>query len=421
MKNNFIQDPSLFSNMIMDFELIEEPPFYVLIVNDDNKCFLGYIEGFAEYKSCRVVSSVYNLNEVLNNTENYILENQNEIKEINNEDFKKIELYIRSLKEALEVSNIIVSHQDNDFLFRGQANREWKIESSLFRKEFDRNKESLLYSEIRHLNHERFMSKDFIQLACDMQHYGIPTRLVDWTGNIFNAIYFACVSGREELSKDGLVFVMNCPEILDEDSETYTDIKSFLEYRYGKKINMDEGLFKILSKIYDTKKKYKFIKTRFSNERIKRQNGYFSVCFEASNNEAISFLRYKLKDYLKRNNSNVPDHSLDRIVERISIPLDESIMETVCNLVESYNDMTLSDNQIDLEGFKEAMVRFRDIIPFEHVMNDIQKHDQHIKIIIPSAYKKVITNELDKVGINSSTVYPDLEGMTKYIKEKYSN
>ncbi|WP_303984782.1 FRG domain-containing protein [Niallia circulans] len=419
MKYNFSDDPTLFSNIILDFELVEEPPFYVLITNDNSKCFLGYIERFAEYISCRVISRVFEIHDVLTNSDSYILDTENELKEISEDDFKNVEIYIRSLKEALEVSNIIVS-LNNDFLFRGQANSEWKIESSLFRKGYDENKESLLYSDIRHLNHERFNSEDFIQLASDMQHYGIPTRLVDWTGNMFNAIYFACVSGIEELSKDGVVFVMNCPEILDVDSETYKDIQSFLKYRYGIKLDMAEGLFPILSKIYDSEKKYKFIKTRFSNERIKRQNGYFSISFEASYSEANSLLKYMLKNFLKRNNSNIPDRSLDNIIEKIRIPLDESVMELIVKQVEAYNDIA-TESQIDIDGLKEAMNRFRDVKPFDHAMNNIQKYDQHIKIIIPSVYKKNIINELDKVGINSSTVYPDLEGMTKYIKEKYSN
>ncbi|WP_440970906.1 FRG domain-containing protein [Peribacillus frigoritolerans] len=418
MKYNFDHEPTLFSNLIIDFELLEDPPFYVLISNDNNKCFLGYIEGFAEFISCRVVSRVFEINDVLKNSDVYNLEKEKEIREISVGDFTSIELNIRSLKEALEVSRIIVSNK-NDFLFRGQANKEWKIESSLFRKGYDKNKEALLYSEIRHINHSQFNSEDFNQLSSDMQHYGIPTRLVDWTGNIFNAIYFACVSGSEDLSKDGIVFVMDCPEILDEDSETYKDIQSFLKYRYGYKDDVD-AIFPILSKIYESDKKYKFLKIRLSNERIKRQNGYFSICFEASEDEAYGFLKYMLNEYLKRNNSNVPDQHLDKVVDIIKIPLDASVMDRICQQVEGYNAIA-TEHPIDLAGLKEALDRFRGIKPFDHIMNDIQKHDQHIKIIIPSTYKKDMTNELDKIGINSSTIYPDLEGMTKYIREKYSN
>ncbi|GAE32495.1 FRG domain-containing protein [Halalkalibacter hemicellulosilyticus] len=417
-KYNFTDVPTLFSQIILDFELIEDPPFYIIITNDEQNCFLGYIEGFAEYISCRVVSRVIKINHVLKNSDDYILDHEKEIKEISVGDFKSIELNIRSLKEALEVSSIIVSNK-NDFLFRGQANKEWKIESSLFRKGYDRSKEALLYSEIRHLNHDQFNSDDFNQLSSDMQHYGIPTRLVDWTSNIFNAIYFACVSGREDLSKGGIVFVMDCPEMLDVDSETYKDIQSFLEYRYGYTDDV-EAIFPILSKIYESDKKYKFLKIRYSNERIKRQNGYFSICFEANEDEANGFLKYKLNEYLKRNNSNVPDKHLDKVVDIIKIPLDASVMDRICQQVEGYNAIA-TEHPIDLEGLKEALDRYRSIKPFDHIMNDIQKYDQHIKIIIPATYKKDITNELNKVGVNSSTIYPDLEGMTKFIREKYSN
>ncbi|UAL47732.1 FRG domain-containing protein [Sutcliffiella horikoshii] len=410
--------PTLFGQIILDIELIEDPPFYIIVTDDNQSCFLGYIEVFAEFISCRVVSRVFELNQVLKNPDNYILEHEKEIKEIRVGDFKSIELNIRSLKEALEVSSIIVSNK-NSFLFRGQANKEWTIESSLFRKGYNQSKEPQLYSEIRRINHDQFSSNDFNQLTSDMQHYGIPTRLVDWTSNIFNAIYFACVSGMEDLSKDGAVFLMDCPEILNVDSETYKDIQSFLEYRYGYKDDV-EAIFPILSKVYESDKKYKFIEIRLSNERIKRQNGYFSLCFEASEDEANGFLKYMFNEYLKRNNSNVPDQHLDKVVDLIRIPLDNSIRDPICHRVEEYNSIA-SEHPIDLEGLKEALDRFSSIKPFTHIMNDIQKHDQHIKIIIPSTYKKDITIELDKVGINSSTIYPDLEGMTKYIKEKYSN
>jgi len=417
MKNNFSEDPILFSHILMDIELLEDTPFYVLVTNDDRKCFLGYIEQFGEHKSCRVVSQIFELQDVLNNAEDYLME-EKEIKEINVGDFKNIELNIRNLKEALEVLSIMAPEK-NDFLFRGQANKDWKIESSLFRKGYDEEKESLLFSEIRHINHEQFNSKDFIQLSCDMQHYGIPTRLVDWTGNLFNGIYFACVSGEDEFSQDGVVFATDSSEIIDVDSDVYSDIKAFLEYRYANKIDVVEGLFPIFSQIYELDKNYIFFKTRLSNERIKRQNGYFSICFEANESEANEFLRYKLKEYLKRNNNTVPDQTIDRLTSDIKIPLEDSIIEHIIKLIENYN--SIAPEQINIDGLKEALIRFRKIKPFNHVMNEIQEHDQHIKLIIPSDCKRVIITELDKIGINSSTVYPDLDGMTKYIREKYSN
>lgn len=43
----------------------------------------------------------------------------------------------------------------------------------------------------------------WIQLA---QHYGLPTRLLDWTKNAAIALYFAC---EQEPKKDGAVFILN--------------------------------------------------------------------------------------------------------------------------------------------------------------------------------------------------------------------
>jgi len=41
----------------------------------------------------------------------------------------------------------------------------------------------------------------WVQIA---RHYGLPTRLLDWTENALIALYFSC----EDTSKDGLVFVL---------------------------------------------------------------------------------------------------------------------------------------------------------------------------------------------------------------------
>jgi len=73
------------------------------------------------------------------------------------------------------------------------------------------------------------------------QHYGLPTRLLDWTESATIALFFAC----EEEERDGMVFVLNPvdlnrisyprkPRILDPNLDR-EDISKFLRLGAGRK------------------------------------------------------------------------------------------------------------------------------------------------------------------------------------------
>lgn len=93
------------------------------------------------------------------------------------------------------------------YIFRGHANEEWKIES-LFHRIADPAKhtgEELLEFEASIKDnfftraHEYIGSGLFGKTSSDldwwtlMQHYGSPTRLVDWSRSPYVAAYFACI------------------------------------------------------------------------------------------------------------------------------------------------------------------------------------------------------------------------------------
>lgn len=420
MKCNDYTGLNIFESFLIETPLNIEPPLYLLIVDDNEECFLSYVEKFTVYVAGRKISNNVNLSKVLKNDRKYFNISENILTDIEEGDFKNIEINIRNLSEILDIRKIINPHQTNNFLFRGQADKNWKIESSLFRNGFDENKEKLIYSEIKHINHEQFTSEDFIKLASNMQHYGIPTRLVDWTGNILNALYFACVSSKEDMSKDGSVFMMSFSDIVDIGVEEHEEIQAFFKYKYGKNLSISEGLFPILKKIYDNNKQnYQIIKTILTNDRIRSQDGYFSICFEAKEEEVTEFLIYKVTDYIQRNNKNIPDKVLTALSKKIQVPFDENTQKEIFRDISQYTEYT-KDTEIDLVKLREALERFQTILPIKHDMNSIQKYESYLKIIIPSEFKQDIIKELDRIGINSSTIYPDLEGLTKYIKEKYS-
>jgi len=99
--------------------------------------------------------------------------------------------------------------------FRGHADASWKLRPSLIRMERVRGLGAEHYSEAtllemfqqratRYLDHE---PRDEWEWLCEMQHHGLPTRLLDWTESALVALYFAV---RDQIDgKDIAVWVTN--------------------------------------------------------------------------------------------------------------------------------------------------------------------------------------------------------------------
>ena len=131
------------------------------------------------------------------------------------------------------------------------------------------------------------MSK--IDILIKMQHYGIPTRLLDLTSNPLVALYFACASQPKE---DGVVYVTQGPVARSSDLA----IKILAEFVFSLKSH-DRIWSKNAEKLIRSKLDatdfmgasddyVKFIITAntpllfeadWSNPRIKNQEGYFAI------------------------------------------------------------------------------------------------------------------------------------------------
>ena len=100
---------------------------------------------------------------------------------------------------------------DDVFWFRGNSSIEYSLTPSALRylREPDRQRALSLLPEFKRVAEMKLPRPPhpteelrWVQLA---QHYGLPTRLLDWTESATTALYFACA----ELTKDGFVLVLN--------------------------------------------------------------------------------------------------------------------------------------------------------------------------------------------------------------------
>lgn len=147
----------------------------------------------------------------------------------------------------------IVGAYPDSLLFRGQ-NQDFRLIPKLARKKeahnFDKTEKSLI-EEIRRRGDNLIKKGTFDdwELLVYVQHFGLATRLLDWTTNPLIALWFACQSENEK-------------------DNAYVYILRYTEYNLVD-IKRDKSPFKI--------NKTRIFKPNLNNERIIAQNGWFTV------------------------------------------------------------------------------------------------------------------------------------------------
>lgn len=139
------------------------------------------------------------------------------------------ELPINNVSELLNILKILESYFEDEFgkkaffIYRGHPSVEYKLIPSIFRKfkqEDDKHeywkyslsnenemymhfiKEAKLYIK----NIDDNTNEGYLEWMVYAQHFGVPTRLLDFTNNPLVALYFAC---SKEENKDGAIWIVN--------------------------------------------------------------------------------------------------------------------------------------------------------------------------------------------------------------------
>ena len=162
--------------------------------------------------------------------------------------------------------------------FRGQANKNWELIPSLFR---DNNlDEYKLLKESRRILWKELNIFNSLEQLTLLQHYGLPTRLLDVTMNPLVALYFACLPPKEEkVDVDGAVYIIDLKEENNDMKEANNDwllkLCNALFTNNDLKIFLNESLKSDSNKKHTICIRDHFILPPLSDERIERQSGAF--------------------------------------------------------------------------------------------------------------------------------------------------
>lgn len=262
-----------------------------------------------------------------------------------------------------------------EVFYRGHSNAaKYKLEPRLFRKDEQGNylfldSEHTLYRELLVSNSIDFRDDHYtIDRLVRMQHYSLPTRLLDITSNPLIALYFACNSNHGTLTNgqyvgeqagEVIVFTLSKDRIKYFDSDTASCIANLVKLLKTEKDKVDYGIKGIsaFNKQITIKRLFHFIKEEksFFEPRIRSEDLRSVICVKG-----------------KRSNNRISSQS-------------------------------------------GAFLLFG----FEAVLNENGTEEIGVKRI-GVTNKAEILRQLDLLNINESTVFPDIESSAKYVANKYS-
>lgn len=250
------------------------------------------------------------------------------------------------------------------FFYRGESSVNWRLLPSILRHETSWSKESFYYHEMLVRCPGEFKDSSFLNKLVTMQHYGCPTRLLDVTLNSLIGLYFACESNYCE---DGKVYI-------------FPTIRGFMSYADSEMV-------------------------------------LFLSCLPHLSLNEQKNLQQELKSFAEHNEpSYLPLWTRDKLLS-IAKKEKPSLLD-----ISNFGDL-MSPLFVQPDYTNDRIRNQQGAFIISGVFESLDEAESRLKartantsFIIEAGAKKKILDELDSVGVNKATVYPNVEKIAEYLK-----
>ena len=282
------------------------------------------------------------------------------------------------LGDKSEFGRLFVTAALSPIWFRGHSDARWQLEPGIFRRDPDGH---YLFDEYNMLGEMRLMRPleaesypttfDWLVMC---QHYGLPTRLLDWSESILVALFFALQND----SVDGALFALK-PNLLNRYATFSRHSNLCLPNYPDAVLRADQSVTASLDEVIDR------VNARFGNI------AYFAKFMEKSGGEK------RLREVAHLPVAVYPPRNNARIIQQ------GGMFTLHGGPVPSRSHAADHGEAATLESIKDKgpsiLTRF----------------------VIPADSKRRLRTDLTRLGIHYGALFPEFESQARHLRDKWSH